>query len=715
MIRAKVPRSLCLLLAFSLAAGARADVGLLPVSSDYDAEFARAADLLEAGRLGEAEIVLAEISRKSGQPAWQARAVLALAAADLSRKDFASAIGRLKTADVSAIGLEPYRKILLARAYEGAGRTREEIGQYRAAFHAEVPFALRAEAGRSLAEILEKQKDLREAAVVLARAASLSGPAPGVSLALARLRVALVQKDTATVRAAARELLFARAPARELSAPIERALRDEEARLSPADRGRLARAAVASGDMRRAVRLFGEFPARLWPKEDRGQNFLALARAQAGLGRSAQAVRNAARVPRDGSAADFEARLFRENSAWERLASASPAAKDADRESSALAYLALTAPSAPAPVRRAARERLVRLSCDRGDFEGALVHARAITRESPEEIAGFEPLWKFAWELYQRSDFAGARRSIEALADVYTNPSRQRRLLYWRARCLEREKAMGEARPLFVSLAAAYPPDLYALFARRRAPGPPPRKPSLLPDPSTATAVFRRTDELLRLRLFAEAAAEARALSGSRGRDLRLAEAEFALGRFPSAVAAARRAFPEMGTAAEARVPDGWRRLFYPIEEKGYLAERASQFGLDVALLRAIVRQESVFDPRARSRAGALGLTQLMPATAKSLFRSVLRARYRRAFLYDPGVNARLGAAYFRRLLDRFGRNTVFALAAYNGGPTRMARVARENAGRDEDEIFESHPASETRDYVNRVMLYAESYRELYP
>ena len=170
-----------------------------------------------------------------------------------------------------------------------------------------------------------------------------------------------------------------------------------------------------------------------------------------------------------------------------------------------------------------------------------------------------------------------------------------------------------------------------------------------------------------------------------------------------------------MGTAAEARVPDGWRRLFYPIEEKGYLAERADQFGLDVALLRAIVRQESVFDPRARSRAGALGLTQLMPATAKSLFRSVLRVRYRRAFLYDPGVNARLGAAYFRRLLDRFGGNTVFALAAYNGGPTRMARVARENAGRDEDEIFESHPAAETRDYVNRVMLYAESYRELYP
>ena len=131
--------------------------------------------------------------------------------------------------------------------------------------------------------------------------------------------------------------------------------------------------------------------------------------------------------------------------------------------------------------------------------------------------------------------------------------------------------------------------------------------------------------------------------------------------------------------------------------------------------LRGLVRQESVFDPQARSRAGALGLTQLMPATAKSLSRSVLRVRYRRAFLYDPSMNARLGAAYLRSLYDRFSDNPLWALAAYNGGPTRMARVLKENAGLPEDEVFESHPAYETRDYVRRVMLFAGSYRELYP
>ena len=215
--------------------------------------------------------------------------------------------------------------------------------------------------------------------------------------------------------------------------------------------------------------------------------------------------------------------------------------------------------------------------------------------------------------------------------------------------------------------------------------------------------------------MFEEASAEARILAPSRGRELRIAESDFALGRFVTAAVSIKRALPEIGTAEEGRVPDGWRRLYYPIEEGGFLPERAKEFSLDPAVLRGLVRQESVFDANAKSRAGAMGLMQLMPATAKSLSRSVLRSRYRRAFLYDPGVNARLGAAYLRSLLDRFDDSTILALAAYNGGPTRIARLLRENPNLPEDELFESIPLYETRDYVRRVLLFAESYRELYP
>jgi len=692
------------------------DIGPPTVSSDFDAEFAHAAELLEARRRPEAEQVLDVIRKRSAERAWDARADFLLATDDLRRKDFAAAVRRLRLAPAASIGLEPYRNVLLGRALGAAEMHEEAARELRDAFEAGEPFAGHISAGRALAEALEKSGDSKEAARVLARTAASAPRSAAAEIAADRIRLGQALNDAAAVRLSSRDFLFSGAAPETLAPPARRSVELEETRLNSAERGRLGAMLVTAGNPERGVKLLKKDVPGLWPPGERAANQLALARGQARLGHGPAAERAALAVPRDGTPADFEARLFlvdlrleRARARVERLSPTDPAALSARR-----ALLSLAAPAAPESVRVAALARLVRLECDEGRFDAALERARAITRESPTSTAGFEPVWKAAWELYRKGEFGAARTRFEAIAQVYAEPARRRRLSYWRGRCLEREGQKAAAMPLYESLAAADPPDLYALFARRRMPAVGPVKLPQLADPSVATATFRRTDELLRLRMFEEAAEEARALPVSRGRDLRLAEAEFALGRFPAAAEAAHRAFPDLGTPAEARVPDGWRRLYYPIEERGFLADRAKEFGVDAAVLRGLVRQESVFEPRARSRAGALGLTQLMPATAKSLSLSVLRTRYREEFLYDPGVNARLGAAYFKSLLDRFGGKTLFALAAYNGGPTRMARVLRENPHRDDDEVLESHPAYETRDYVRRVMLYAESYRELY-
>jgi soluble lytic murein transglycosylase len=376
---------------------------------------------------------------------------------------------------------------------------------------------------------------------------------------------------------------------------------------------------------------------------------------------------------------------------------------------------ALADPSVPEPVRRQAEERLLRIAVQAEDFDGAVARARALNLAAPGTIDGFEPLWLAGWARYLEGDYAGARARLEALAAVYTDISRSRRLAYWRARCLAAEGRGIEARAVFAGLAAARPADIYARFSRVRVPSPAALERQALGDPSTATAAFARVDELLRLRRFEEAAAEARALPPSRGRELRLAQADFALGRFSTAAVEIKRALPEIGTAEEGRVPESWRRFYYPIEEGGVIAARAKQFDLDASVLRGLVRQESVFDARVRSHAGAVGLMQLMPSTAKSLSRSVLHTPYRGGFLYDPDLNAALGAAYLKRLIAQFDGSTVLALAAYNGGPSRIARIARENPRLAEDELFETIPLFETRDYVRRVLLYAEAYRELYP
>ena len=137
---------------------------------------------------------------------------------------------------------------------------------------------------------------------------------------------------------------------------------------------------------------------------------------------------------------------------------------------------------------------------------------------------------------------------------------------------------------------------------------------------------------------------------------------------------------------------------------------------IDRAFLLGLIRQESSFDVGAKSSAGARGLMQLMPATARNMARAE-RIRYRRAKLTsDAGYNMRLSTAYLRRLLDRFDDSYVLALAAYNAGPTRARQWMRKfgdprTMGSDAVDWTERIPFYETRIYVQNVMSNLMVYR----
>ncbi len=134
---------------------------------------------------------------------------------------------------------------------------------------------------------------------------------------------------------------------------------------------------------------------------------------------------------------------------------------------------------------------------------------------------------------------------------------------------------------------------------------------------------------------------------------------------------------------------------------------------LDAAMLLGLVRQESSFDPAAESSSGALGLMQLLPATAR-MVASKLGAplpdgAVRATLISDPGRNLTLGAAYFASLLDRYGGDPVLAIAAYNAGPSTVANWLAANGdprqgGISELDWIERIPYDETRNYVERVI-----------
>ncbi|UGS33713.1 lytic transglycosylase domain-containing protein [Capillimicrobium parvum] len=120
------------------------------------------------------------------------------------------------------------------------------------------------------------------------------------------------------------------------------------------------------------------------------------------------------------------------------------------------------------------------------------------------------------------------------------------------------------------------------------------------------------------------------------------------------------------------------------------IAAAAQRNGVDPALLKALIRQESNFDPNAGSPAGAQGLTQLMPGTAAAL--GV-------ADVHDPAQAVEGGAKYLRRQLDAFGGDETKALAAYNAGPGAVQRYGG------------VPPYAETQQYVQKVLGYAAEYR----
>ena len=133
--------------------------------------------------------------------------------------------------------------------------------------------------------------------------------------------------------------------------------------------------------------------------------------------------------------------------------------------------------------------------------------------------------------------------------------------------------------------------------------------------------------------------------------------------------------------------------------------------GLPAPALRlAVARQESLFNPRAASPAGALGLMQLMPGTAKATARQAGIAFAKSRLLADAGYNVRLGSLYLQRQLDRYHGETAMALAAYNAGPGRVDRWLDElgdprRSGRQTlIDWIEMIPFTETRNYVQRVL-----------
>jgi soluble lytic murein transglycosylase len=150
--------------------------------------------------------------------------------------------------------------------------------------------------------------------------------------------------------------------------------------------------------------------------------------------------------------------------------------------------------------------------------------------------------------------------------------------------------------------------------------------------------------------------------------------------------------------------------LRFPLLFKDKVMDYSRQRQIETAWTYAIIRRESAFTPDIRSPAGAIGLMQLMPATARGISRRN-GIKYRGAQqLVSPDTNLALGTTHLAKMLDRFGQQKVLATAAYNAGAARIRRWLPEEEIVEADRWIETIPIEETREYVSGVLAYTIIY-----
>lgn len=328
-----------------------------------------------------------------------------------------------------------------------------------------------------------------------------------------------------------------------------------------------------------------------------------------------------------------------------------------------------------------------------------------------------------AWDLKRWREAEEALERILSRDDM--PPGVRAAALYWSGRRLEATGRRDEARrTVYAEILSRFPNHYYGGVLERHLgrPRPEARKEASPPPDAGACAAGGRWLEAARqldsVGLWPDAADSYRAAA-------RLAPAPCARDAAVEAMGAALRAGSEADALefADAAVGDRdacpaqavptevWRRL-YPAPAGDLVDRESTRAGLETWFVAAVIRQESAFQPRAVSSAGARGLLQIMPAVGAEWARRLRLSGYHADRLFEPEVNLRLGTAYLKALLDRFPFRGA-ALAAYNAGPSRADRWLR--PGDREDAFVERIPIGETRLYVKRILTLERLYRIAWP
>ena len=368
---------------------------------------------------------------------------------------------------------------------------------------------------------------------------------------------------------------------------------------------------------------------------------------------------------------------------------------------------------------------------------------RKALREFPDAVEVASAQFELAWLEHQSGNHAkSADMLIEHLARYSDRDSSHRgRAGYWAARNSERAGRLESACVLYEALVFRYHANWYGHIGRQRLDalrGSGQCRANEKPDSTVIRATenlkkvtvaeegsgpreilrAEKAEELAVIGLFdwslKEIEAAQRSSVNSPRVNLALARHHRLKGDNVGALLALAKSYPDYPQMfPEELSPAEWE-IFYPLNHWNEIKVWAGRRNLDPYKVAGLIRQESVFNPRARSGANAYGLMQMLLPTARQTAR-----KYNPTFsnltieqLYDPATNIELGTAYMKDQLERYGK-IEYMSAAYNAGPGRMTQW-RQSLPVSIDEFVEAVPFRETRSYIQGIIRNTEQYRRLY-
>lgn len=366
----------------------------------------------------------------------------------------------------------------------------------------------------------------------------------------------------------------------------------------------------------------------------------------------------------------------------------------------------------------------------RRDYETAIPFYAEIYQRQKNSKQGPFTHWKTAWLTYRMGKKDDAKRLFEEQLSMYPNSAEVPNAIYWLGRIAESEGDKKLARAYYQKLADNYRYFYYANLARTRMAGvgdeavdpplleslPRPTAPPRDWEPPADNVRAQKAQLLANAALYDFAVAEMQAASaGSPPWEAKsVAEIYNEQGSYIRAIETLKRAVPGYFAADIPQIPRPvWEGLF-PRPFWQELTRDAAANQLDPHIVASLIRQESEFNPSAISTANAMGLMQLLPSVGKGLAKQMKIKHFSPDELLVADTNLRLGTRYFRQMVDHFGGQVEYALAAYNAGEDRVDDWRKNGNFADVEEFVESIPFTQTREYVQAIMRNAVIYKLLY-